>query len=77
MTRYRNPAGASGGADRDLRFAIENQVVTSNYSPNGVRLKSQRKIPVSDELKAIIRRWRVDESGVVVSLQNWRVANGR
>jgi hypothetical protein len=77
MTRYRNPAGASGGADRDLRFAIDCQATRNEYSRNGVRLKSQRKIPVSDELKAIIRRWRVDESGVVVSLQNWRVANGR
>jgi hypothetical protein len=77
MTRYRNPAGASGGADGDLRFAIDYQAARNEYSRNGVRLKSQRKIPVSDELKAIIRRWRVDESGVVVSLQNWRVANGR
>jgi hypothetical protein len=77
MARHKNPAGASGGAGRDLRFAIDYQATRNEYSANGVRLKSQRKIPVSDELKAIIRRWRVDESGVVVSLQNWRVANGR
>jgi hypothetical protein len=77
MTRYRNPAGASGGADRDLRFAIENQVVTSNYSPNGVRLKSQRKIPVSDELRAIIRRWSIDNSGNVIDFRQWRIEHAR
>jgi hypothetical protein len=77
MSSCRKPGAGGAGPDHDLRNAIENQGFRNEYSPKGIRLRRQPEIAVSGELKTIIRRWQVDQSGLVISLQDWRLANGR
>jgi hypothetical protein len=74
MTRHKNPAGGNGGADSNLRLAIDYQTLDENfYSKTRTAFQG---LKLSDEARRGCV-YSVEQSGVVIDFRLWRVEHAR
>ena len=74
MATHKNPAGASGGADSNLRFAIVDQAIDAEfYSKTRTAFQG---IKLSNEARRGCI-YSVEQSGVVIDFKLWRSSNAR